>query len=73
MCVCVCVCAVCAQCEPLGAAVCQWSTPTLGGQGGFGEIEETQSLVEATHLLNQVGDSWYEKRGERSGEKEEKR
>lgn len=51
------------QCQPLEAAVSQRSTPTLGGEGGLGEIEEAQSLVEATHLLNQVRDSWYERRG----------
>lgn len=44
--------------QPLEAAVSQRSIPTLGGKGGLGEIEEAKSLVEATHLLNQVGDSW---------------
>lgn len=34
--------------------------PTFRGQGGLGQVEETQSLVEATHLLDQVGDSWQE-------------
>lgn len=45
---------------PLEAALHHRGTPTFGGEGGLGEIEETQSLVEATHLLNQVGDSWNE-------------
>ncbi len=47
------------QGQPLVAIVSQKSTPTLRGKGGFREIEETQSFVEATDLLNQVGDSWY--------------
>lgn len=54
---------MCVQGQPLEAAASQRSTPTLGGKGGLGEVEEAQSLVEATHLLNQVGDSWYEERG----------
>lgn len=54
---------LCAGGPPLEAAVHHRGTPTFGGEGGLGEIEETQSLVEATHLLNQVGDSWNE-RGE---------
>lgn len=54
------------QGRPLEAAVSQRSTPTLGGERGLGEIEEAQALVEATHLLNQVGHSWYERR---TGEK----
>lgn len=49
---------VCLQGQPLEAAASQRSTLTLGGEGGLGEIEEAQSLVEATHLLNQVRDSW---------------
>lgn len=53
------------QGQPLGAAVSQRTTPTLGGQGGLGEIEEAQSLVQTTHLLNQVGDSWHEETVER--------
>lgn len=53
---------MCVQGQPLEAAVSQRSTPTLGGERGLGEIEEAQSLVEAAHLLNQVGDSWYERR-----------
>lgn len=47
---------------PKEATVSKRSTPTFGGKRGLGEIEETQSLVEATHLLNQVGDSWFEQK-----------
>lgn len=54
---------LCAGGPPLEAAVHHRGTPTFGGEGGLGEIEEAQPLVEATHLLNQVGDSWNE-RGE---------
>ncbi len=63
---------VCVQGQPLEATVSQRSTPTLGGEGSFGEIEEAQSLVEATHLLNKVGNSWYDKRGERRRQRGEK-
>lgn len=48
------------QGQPLGAAAPQWSTLTLGGERGFGEIEKTQAFVEAAYLLNQIGDSWHE-------------
>lgn len=54
---------LCAGGPPLEAAVHHRGTPTFGGERGLGEIEEAQPLVEATHLLNQVGDSWNE-RGE---------
>lgn len=57
--------------QPLGAAVSERSTLTLGGEGGLGEIEEAQALVQAAHLLNEVGDSWYEKR--RRGQRRESR
>lgn len=35
-------------------------SPTFRGQGGLGQVEEAQSLVQATHLLDQVEDSWHE-------------
>lgn len=38
----------------------EWEAPTFRGQGGLGQVEEAQSLVEAAHLLDQVGDSWQE-------------
>lgn len=37
---------------PPGGAVSKGSLLTFGGEGGLGQVEETQSLVEATHLLN---------------------
>lgn len=46
MCVCVCL--------------CLSDVPTFRGQGGLGQVQEAQSLVETTHLLDQVGDSWQE-------------
>jgi len=45
---------LCEPRPPLGVAVPQTSAPTFGGEGGLGEIEETQALVEPTHLLNEV-------------------
>lgn len=39
-------------------SVSQRKVLTLGGQGGLGEVEEAESFVEATNLLDQVGDSW---------------
>lgn len=36
------------------------NVPTLGGQTGLGKVQETQALVEATHLLDQVGHSWWD-------------
>lgn len=45
------MCAV-AQALPPGGAESQRSLLTFRGQGGLGEIEEAQPLVEATHLLN---------------------
>lgn len=42
--------------------------PTFRGQGGLGQVEETQSLVEATHLLDQVGDSWQESEDGKKGD-----
>lgn len=51
--------------QPLEAAVSQRST-TFGREGGLGQIEEAQALVEATHLLDQVGNSWQKRREDKA-------
>lgn len=51
--------------EKVLTKIVESEAPTFGGQGGLGQVEETQSLVEATHLLDQVGDSWQESEDER--------
>lgn len=53
-------------CQPLEAAVSHRSTTTFGREGGLGQIEEAQALVEATHLLDQVGDSWQKRREDKA-------
>lgn len=69
-----------AQTEEFTFCICDWQQEvshkeslifkgaylTFWGEGGFGEVQEVQALVEATDLLYQVGNSWNNKKHETS-------
>ena len=47
-------------------------TPTFGGEGRLGQVEETQPFAQATHLLNEIADACKKRKTESVRERNER-